>query len=266
MKLGIPIIVRNEQELLSWCLEGLTTIHDFIEIVSIVDNGSIDATPYIIERYKDRLPIVVTFEPSHHHHGNLRNQALEPCLGRCDWLLYVDSDETFTRNMAAWLASGELERADIWDFMKCSTVLDPLHHTPAGAGPTTRMFRNVPGVHYIEPVHTKPEGEGLNTKECCQEVFFFDHTSLKSLRALWAKGWRYQEHLDEVGIGPPHEYVWRTQTSLERPETIEELPQEVKEAGIICPPSLDTHLFTILSSMNSPSLQQSSPCWLRAMK
>lgn len=260
MNLSIPIIVRDEQELLSWCLEGLTTIRDFIEVVSIVDNGSIDATPYIIEKYKERLPITVQFEPSHHHHGNLRNLALEQCRG--DWILYVDSDETFTSNMAQWLASGEIERADIWDFMKCSTVLDHLHYVPSGSGPTTRLFRNVSGVHYAEPVHTQPHGEGLDTKHCCQSVYFFDHTSLKSLRGLWAKGWRYQEHRGEVGIGPPHDYVGRVQQAFARPEVIVELPPEIRSAGIISPPSLGTPLYSILSSTISPTVQPDSPCWL----
>lgn len=264
MKLGIAMIVRDEQELLSWCLEGLTTIRNFIEVVSIVDNGSIDATPYIIEKYKDRLPIVVTFEASHRHFGNLRNLSLEQCHG--DWILYIDSDETFTSNMASWLASGELERADIWDFMKCSTILDHLHHVPSGAGPATRMFRNVLGARFAERLHEHPHGEGLNIKQCCQGVYFFDHTALKSLRSLWAKGWRYQAHAGGVAIGPPHEYVGRVQTALDQLGMIEELPQEVKEAGIICPPSLDIHLFTMLSSTSSPSLRQSSPCWLLATK
>jgi len=261
MKLGIPMIVRDEQELLSWCLEGLITIRDFIEVVSIVDNGSIDATPYIIEKYKDRLPIVVAFEPSHHHHGNLRNLALEQCRG--DWILYVDSDETFTNNMSQWLASGELEKRDIWDFMKCSTMLDHLHHVPSGAGPTTRLFRNVPGVHYAEPVHTYPHGVGLNTKQCCQAVYFFDHTNLKSIRGLWAKGWRYQEHRGEVGVGAPHKYFGGVQIALDRPEVISELPSEIRDAGIISPPILDTSLYAVLSKAVSPSLQDDSPCWLK---
>jgi glycosyltransferase involved in cell wall biosynthesis len=259
MRLGIPIIVRDEQELLSWCLEGLTTIRDFISVVSIVDNGSIDATPYIIERYKDRLPIVIQFEAGHHHHGNLRNLALEGCRSNCDWILYVDSDETFTSNMARWLASGEIEKADIWDFMKYSTILDHLHHVQSGAGPTTRLFRNVPGVHYVEPVHTKPEGIGLNKKVCNQNVYFFDHTGLKSTRSLWAKGWRYQEHRGEVGIGAPHQYIGRVQTALAQAGCISELPPEVKNAGIVDPPILDASLYAILASV----IPAPHPCWLK---
>lgn len=259
MRLGIPIIVRDEQELLSWCLEGLLAIQEHIEIVSIVDNGSIDATPYIIELYKDRLPITVIFEASHHHHGDLRNLALGPCREHCDWFLYVDGDESFTKNMAQWLASERVEVADIWDFMKCTTIKDHLHHVPSGSGPTTRLFRNAPGVRYIEAVHTKPIAQDLKVKQMALDVFYFDHTALKSRRGLWNKGWRYQEHRGEIGIGPPHHYVGGVQNAYKR-EDVAELPQEVIKAGIIPPPVLDAHLHAILSSTVSPT---SSFCWLR---
>lgn len=159
------------------------------------------------------------------HHGQLRTLAIQPLTA--PWILYLDSDETFTGNMKAWLDSGELERYDICDFMKYSTIIDRYHYTSGGEGPSTRLFRNLPGVHFPQEIHTHPEHPGLVNKRMIEGVWLFDHTSVKSREALWAKGARYAwaNRLGVTAVGPVDEYIIRIDDALSHADTV------IKEFG-----------------------------------
>src|SRR3990167_11388631 len=90
-------IIKDEEELLQYCLESFENIVDLIGVVSCVDNGSTDATLEIIDSFHTRLPIVLQRENRHAHHGALRTLALEKC--KAEWIYYLDSDETHSQNM-----------------------------------------------------------------------------------------------------------------------------------------------------------------------
>lgn len=201
------LIVLNEEELLQYCLESFESITDLLGVVSIVDNGSSDASLDIINEFRSRLPIVLQRESSHSHHGRLRTLALTKC--KSEWIYYLDSDETHSRNMRDWMVSGAMEDADVWDFYKYTTIVDRFHYVDGGNGPSTRLFRNREGVHFPQNVHTEPTHADLQRKRVAQNVFLWDHTACKSEEGLIAKGWRYQTHQGTVGVGPWHEYTGR---------------------------------------------------------
>lgn len=220
------LLTLNEEEMLPYCLESFASIADQLDVLSVIDNGSSDATIDILLSFKDRIPMVWERDTRDSHHGRLRTKAIEKC--HAPWIFYMDSDESFTNNMRDWLVSGQMEEADVWDWYKYSTIVDRFHTVEGGNGPSTRMFRNLPGVHFPQNVHTEPTVAGLNRKRCVQGVWMFDHTACKSPEALAAKGWRYQVHMGTIGIGPWHEYLGRVQSAVDN-HTIIEIEPHVRK-------------------------------------
>lgn len=220
------MITYNEEELLPFALESWALLAPVLGTLSIVDNGSTDATLEIIHSYRARLPIELTIWEEDRHHGHMRSLALLPFTD--SWVLYLDSDETWTADMLTWLQSGELELADQWEFYKYSTIKSREWYTPGGNGPTRRLFRYRPGVGFPQEIHTEPQGPGLARLYGTGErgPWLFDHTACKSPEALWAKGWRYQWAAGVPGIGPAHEYIGRVANAREL-NNAERLPQHI---------------------------------------
>jgi glycosyltransferase involved in cell wall biosynthesis len=226
MQIDAFMITKSEEEVITGIMDCWWSIRDVLGVLSIVDNGSSDCTRMIIDRYaKMGLPINVMVNRDTPHHGQLRTQAISVC--KSPWIIYADSDETFSDDLVDWLKSDEPETADIWDFWKYSTIQDCWHYTDGGNGPSTRMFRNVPGVHFPQNIHTHPEAPaGLDVKRMC-EVLMCDHTGVKSVEALWAKGQKYRWADGTIGIGSAREYVWRIETAYEQGNVVE-FPEEIK--------------------------------------
>lgn len=222
------MIVLNEEEMLPYSLACWASINDQLDVLSIVDNGSTDATLDIIHKWMGNLPITLTMEMGHHHHGYLRNLALSKC--NAGWVMYLDADETWDASFPLWLASSAKEECDIWEFYKYSTTGDRGHTVEGGNGPSRRLFRNRPGVSFPQSIHTEPEGPGLLRLGGYGRggPYLFDHTGCKSREALWAKGWRYQWARGVPGIGPVEEYIVRVDDSYER-STITPIPEHVME-------------------------------------
>lgn len=146
-KIVLVMIVKNEEKVLRTCLKSVENIVD--EYV-IVDTGSTDGTKEIIAEYG---PV---YEEPFVDFVTTKNRALEIALGKGDYVLFMDADETLISGSVMLLASAE-------------------SGTPAVAGyivegedttqryKRTRMWRNDgnwrfcgPGVHeYIYPVDGK---------------------------------------------------------------------------------------------------------------
>jgi len=235
--LDVFTIILNEEELLQYCLDSYLHIVDLLGVVSLVDNGSTDATLDIIEAYKTKLPIVLQHHHENSHHGQLRTKALQPC--RSPYIAYLDADETWTADIREWLLSGQYQSFGLIAFFKYTTIVDRFRYVTGGNGHTWRMFRNVPGANFPQSVHTEPaspQGWGSSTYlDPWNAPILFDHTSCKSREALWAKGARYQWAAD-IGVpsvGPIHEYIGRIDNTP--PNTIAEFPENVKQR-IFCGP------------------------------
>lgn len=220
------LIVRDEEELLQYCLESFGSIVDLVGLVSVVDNGSTDATMDILDSFRTRLPLRVVRDVADSHHGRLRSRALKPLTA--PWIYYLDADETHTGDMRDWLASDEKERADQWEHYKYTTIVDRLHYVEGGNGGCYRLFRNLPGVGFSQNVHTEARASGMRSgRPMANGPLLFDHTACKSVEALWSKGYRYQAHWGTVGIGPPHEYVGRVENA-HRLGLVREFPDDIK--------------------------------------
>lgn len=221
------MIVRDEEELLPYSLACMALLVDRLDVLSVVDNGSTDCTLDILYHWRDRLPLHLQHVRQHAHHGHLRTLALVPC--RAPWIFYLDADETITRNFPQWLDSGKLEQADVWEFWKYTTIPDRYHHG-GGDGPSQRLFRNRPGVHFPQSIHTEPTWDGAMHKQMAQGVWMFDHTHCASEEKLYAKGQRYQWAFRNgvPGVGPVHEYTGRSESARAN-GNIYPIPDNVRE-------------------------------------
>jgi len=222
------IICRNEEELLQYCLESFASLGDLLDVLSVVDNNSTDATLDILRGWSTKLPIILQHEAGHAHHGKLRELALSKCKPESAWIYYLDADETHSLGMPEFFRGGRAEKSDIWEAQKWSTISDRFHHA-GGEGPAQRIFRNLPGVRFPQSVHTEPTHPQLQRKALIPNVYLFDATSCKSEEALWEKGIRYAwaQRENVPGVGPFHEYTGRVEYARQH-NTIRELPEEVK--------------------------------------
>jgi hypothetical protein len=213
-------ILKNEEELVTGFMDCWWAIREVLGKLVLIDNGSSDCTRLIIDKYvKMGLPVEIIVNRNTPHHGEMRTQAVRQCTA--PWIFYLDGDETTDNTMLDWLKSEECESADIIDFFKYSTIKDCYHFTEGGNGPSTRMFRNVPGVHFPQNIHTYPEAPAGLDRKYMASPLLFDATGCKSREALWVKGERYQWSQGTIGIGGPREYIWRIETAYEQGNVVE---------------------------------------------
>jgi len=87
----IAICTRNRAPLLELCLESLTVEakNDSIFQVLVIDNGSTDETPHVIDQFKDHLSIRYSYEPIPGL-SRARNRAYKEC--NTGYIVYVDDD------------------------------------------------------------------------------------------------------------------------------------------------------------------------------
>jgi len=228
--IGGFMILNNEEEQVKYALESFVALGDLLGTLSLVDNNSTDATLEIIDSFSDRMHIIVQHEYHTSHHGNLRNKAMDP-LTDDQWIFYLDGDESFSSNFPNWLRSGKLEEANAWGIYKYTTIIDRFHYVEGGNGPTWRLFRNLPGRHFPQSIHTEPTHLKFGAWPTVPGVYMFDHTACKSREALWTKGYRYQWAAREnvPAIGGPAEYIVRVDNAYNQyPERNVLFPEDIR--------------------------------------
>jgi len=140
-RVSLCMITKDEEQFLGDCLAGVRGVVD--EIV-IVDTGSTDRTVEIAESFG----AVVLHEPWTDDFSAPRNVGLEAATG--DWILVLDADEVLSAEQAAQVrelvedqgVSGyHLRFTNLYSGGKTQGVL------------MVRLFRNLPGVHYVNRIH-----------------------------------------------------------------------------------------------------------------
>ena len=107
MKLSIGMIVKNEEEYLERCLNGIKPILDSIDSELIVaDTGSTDKTVEIAKMFTDN---VYHFEWINDF-AAARNSTIERAHG--EWYMFIDADEIFTscHEIISFFNSGEYKK------------------------------------------------------------------------------------------------------------------------------------------------------------
>jgi len=197
--ISVAMIVLNEEDLLDYCFTAIKSLKHVLKEVSIIDGFSTDNTLNIINKWSEELPIILR-QNEMQDFATQRNLALNVCTG--DWILHMDADETFTTNLFDKFQSGFFDCSDVWDFDKYSTADDVYHYRRVcGKGACTRLFKNK-GFRYEREIHEYIVQAGQTGWESthsggvinnCYDVYFFDHTGLKSDKGLLDKGSRYMK-------------------------------------------------------------------------
>lgn len=204
--LSVCIVCQDEEELLPYtlhCIEQAMLAPHLAEVV-IVDGGSQDGTLGVIEEWKSKLPIVLLEHP-YDTAGKQKNRGLDLCTGK--WVLGLDADMTFTKNLGTLFANGYFNPHPIWDFRLYYTVLDEFHSFQiTGPGLTTRLWRNE--YRYTRDWHEQlprpPE------RKQCREVQIFENSHLQTRKALLSRGVRWQPFAKEVSkVGASHGPITR---------------------------------------------------------
>jgi glycosyltransferase involved in cell wall biosynthesis len=163
MRLSVYILTLNETEWIEHALAYAVTIAD--EIV-IVDGGSTDNT---LERVcafmaTSSVPITLLQHPMPDSFSQQRNYALAHCTG--DWILHMDADERYTTGLKdRLLPTLDSIPNEIVGFSIPTYYLavDERHFQSYDADPHIRLFRNLPNLKYVRPIHEHLalDGHGL---------------------------------------------------------------------------------------------------------
>lgn len=150
MKISSCLIVKNEAENITRCLESLHSISD--EII-VVDTGSTDNTKEIALNFGAEI---YDYKWDNNF-SNARNFALDKATG--NWIVFLDADEYFDANTQKNLIH-VLKRIN--NNKEYDALLFKMLHTEGYNGrivsenPTVRAFRGNKGIRYLGAVHEQP--------------------------------------------------------------------------------------------------------------
>jgi len=155
-KLSICMMVKDEEQNLDRCLQGLKAIlaASDVELI-IVDTGSTDATVEIAKHYTKNI----YFHPWNNDFSTMRNQTIAYAKG--EWILILDADEVLTDAVALFslLKSPKVTQANtiqlkMRDFVKSSDPNVFVYYT------SYRVFKNDGKFRYDGAVHNQPVFKG----------------------------------------------------------------------------------------------------------
>lgn len=195
-------IVLNEEELLPYSIRSIESVVD--EIV-LVDNGSTDGT----------LDVARSFAKVRIYHSRardfsaLRNLAISYCRG--DWVMVMCADEVFYRDVEEVLPRLVCNlQVDAYTcryyhlmrsyyYMQNSSEDDPRYER-------VFLFRRLPGVRYVRPVHQVLVGLGPDVRD---SGLYYVHYGYTKDPALILERWKLYAELEGNpgiydGLDPEH--------------------------------------------------------------
>lgn len=105
IKLSLAMIVRDEEEVLPRCLDS---VKDLVHEMIIVDTGSIDSTPDIIQKYAGKVPHFKWVNDF----SSARNYSFSLCTG--DFILWLDADDVILPEDCRKIHNLDFSRGDIF--------------------------------------------------------------------------------------------------------------------------------------------------------
>ncbi len=135
---ALAIIVKNEEALLSRCLDS---VKNAVDAIYVLDTGSTDKTIEIARKYTDNVFLDFIWSDAFH---DAQNHLLKKI--KEDWVLSLDADEFLCCSPDEVRRAIELAK----DYVRCYMIAE---------GGTRlefefcRLFRNCPEIYWMQPIH-----------------------------------------------------------------------------------------------------------------
>ncbi len=100
MKLSIIIPVYNTEQYIEQCIESVLNIKGTENEIIIVNDGSTDRTPEILEKYEKNYSHIKIFTQENQGASMARNRGIKECTG--DYIYFLDSDD--------WIETASFEK------------------------------------------------------------------------------------------------------------------------------------------------------------
>lgn len=146
--LSLCMIVKNEEKLLSRCLESVKPLVD--EII-IVDTGSTDRTKAIAREYTEHVYDFVWINDF----AAARNESLKYATGK--WILILDADEYIEQNnheeLRKLLSSRSEQKPEVFLLNIYNLLGDGDDETQLLKSQGARLFANNGLIYYKQPLH-----------------------------------------------------------------------------------------------------------------
>ena len=198
-RLTLCMIARDEEERLPRCLESVQGLVD--EIV-VVDTGSTDRTVEIAESFGATLGYFEWCD----NWSAARNESLKLATG--DWIIWLDPDDILPREMHPRIreAMARGKGGETAYFF----VLDDRGYEPVTCL-QLRLFPNVPGVEFVQPVHEQltPSLAKLGIR-CEPTDISIIHTGYTTPEVVRAKQEKYHGIMERWLETHPDDYIVRS--------------------------------------------------------
>lgn len=139
-KLSLCMIVRNEAENLSTCLESVV---GFVDEMVILDTGSTDRTVEIARDYGAKVSDLAWPDDF----SLARNHALQQVTG--DWVLVLDADEQLTQEIKPTIAAAIQDPTHL----VINLLRQEIGATQSPYSLVSRLFRRHPAIEFRRPYH-----------------------------------------------------------------------------------------------------------------
>lgn len=143
------MIVKNEEELLSRCLDSVKGF----DYIIICDTGSEDKTVEIAKKYTDLVYTDFVWCDSF---AKARNHALSKVPKDADWVLTIDADEYLVNTYEEVKSVCERVRGDLINVEVVAEKTGAIHNFP-------RLYKNTPKIYWVNDIHNLLN---VSTQEC----------------------------------------------------------------------------------------------------
>ena len=138
------LIVKNEEQRLAACLASLKGA---VSQIVVVDTGSTDRTVEIARSFGATLGYFEWCDD----YSAARNESLRLATG--EWVLWIDADEELEASALPILKRAVVRPQFGGFFTEIVNFTDDRDHSNEFVHNAIRLFRNVPGIQFSEPIH-----------------------------------------------------------------------------------------------------------------
>ena len=182
------LIVKNEENTLSACLDTLSWVDEII----VVDAGSTDKTHDVAKKYTDK----VFSEPDWQGYGPQRQRAQS--YASCDWVVMIDADEHVTSRLKTAIKHvvAENDQSRVYALARLSWVFGRfIRHSGWYPDYVVRLYPRNKAAYGEEKVHEKLHfGDELQVVKLSGDLLHYTYRDLQhylvksaSYAAAWAE-------------------------------------------------------------------------------